>query len=131
MNKNITAVMTRLDSIENRLSFLEMTTKEVLNNQRTISTQQRKLQDSVDTTAKMPAPMPQQQQQQQYAYEGMLLLFPSSPPYSLSIVEPRKAQTPVYPPAPMPSHVSPPGPVIMPPPTHSHMPALVPVTHIP
>lgn len=67
--------MNRLDGIENRISALEIATKEVLNGQRTISTQQKKLQDAVDVPKVVqmppqPTPVPVQH------YEG-IQQFPS------------------------------------------------------
>jgi len=111
--------MNRLDGIENRISALEIATKEVLNNQRTISTQQRKLQDAVDVPKMTPPPPPvpiQHQQHQQHPVPVPVQHYE----------EPKRQQ--IYHQAPMPTG----GPVMVhpPPSAHSHMPALVPVTHI-
>jgi len=106
--------MRRLDGIENRLSALEIATKEVVNNQRTIQSQQRKLQESVDAPARH-TPVP---------------AIPTQPSYEeLRKPSPVTTMYPSVSPMPMSNlNISPPA-VMMPPPT-AHMPALVPVTHI-
>lgn len=113
--------MRKLDGMENRLSALEIATKEVVNNQRTIQAQQRKLQDSLDAPPRLaPVAAP-------VTAHHVATSLQTQPSYE----DPRRPPTAMYPsvssPMPMGSMVS--GPAMMPPPT-MHMPALVPVTHI-
>jgi hypothetical protein len=54
LQHNFEVVIQRIEGVEGRLCSLEITTKEILNTQRTMQAQQKKLQDSVEVKERTP-----------------------------------------------------------------------------
>eukprot|EP01111_Echinosteliopsis_oligospora_P007162 TRINITY_DN2183_c0_g1_i5.p1 TRINITY_DN2183_c0_g1~~TRINITY_DN2183_c0_g1_i5.p1 ORF type:complete len:767 (+),score=351.13 TRINITY_DN2183_c0_g1_i5:135-2435(+) len=84
MQNNLNLVVSRLDGIEHRISTLEITSKEVLNNQKSIASQTKKLQETVESPRSVPQPpnnstfVPQQQHHQQQQHQQPSTLPPQS-----------------------------------------------------